>query len=56
MMWFQRHEEPKIINEDYEQVGESHYYLDSTFNVKDRTLEVLKFSLKYNLNNILQSF
>lgn len=21
MMWFQRHEEPKIINEEYEQVG-----------------------------------
>lgn len=22
MMWFQRHEEPKIINDDYEQVSE----------------------------------
>ena len=21
MMWFQRHEEPKVINEEYEQVG-----------------------------------
>ena len=26
MMWFQRHEEPKLINEDYEQVCEFTYY------------------------------
>jgi len=25
MMWFQRHEEPKIINEEYEQVSASFY-------------------------------
>lgn len=24
MMWFQRHEEPKIINDDYEQVSEDY--------------------------------
>lgn len=24
MMWFQRHEEPKVINEEYEQVGNHH--------------------------------
>uniref|UniRef100_T1H2I8 NOT2/NOT3/NOT5 C-terminal domain-containing protein n=1 Tax=Megaselia scalaris TaxID=36166 RepID=T1H2I8_MEGSC len=24
-MWFQRHEEPKIINDDYEQTQPAHY-------------------------------
>ena len=28
MMWFQRHEEPKIITEEYEQVGVRRKYLD----------------------------
>lgn len=27
MMWFQRHEEPKIINEEFEQVSEIYYFL-----------------------------
>lgn len=27
MMWFQRHEEPKIINEEYEQVNKFPIYL-----------------------------
>lgn len=26
MMWFQRHEEPKVINEEYEQVSASFSY------------------------------
>jgi len=26
MMWFQRHEEPKVINEEYEQVSASFLY------------------------------
>lgn len=26
MMWFQRHEEPKIINEEFEQVREIYYF------------------------------
>jgi hypothetical protein len=25
MMWFQRHEEPKIINDEFEQVAETSY-------------------------------
>lgn len=31
MMWFQRHEEPKVINEEYEQVR----ILSGCFNRKD---------------------
>ena len=27
MMWFQRHEEPKVINEEYEQVNLHFFYL-----------------------------
>lgn len=29
MMWFQRHEEPKIINEEFEQVIEKSFYFGS---------------------------
>ena len=34
MMWFQRHEEPKMINDEYEQVMESWFNLISE-NLKD---------------------
>ncbi len=29
MMWFQRHEEPKVINDEYEQVRNPHYFTES---------------------------
>lgn len=34
MMWFQRHEEPKIINDEYEQVRPRSTYLHTTVHLK----------------------
>ena len=47
MMWFQRHEEPKIINDEYEQVSSSD---------KDRSSNSITKLLSNNLSSFLQSY
>jgi len=45
MMWFQRHEEPKIINEEYEQVSASFFnsiFVGKMGNYKDSSKNRLK--------------
>ena len=45
MMWFQRHEEPKIINDEYEQVSSSD---------KDRSSNSITKLLSNNLSSFLK--
>ena len=45
MMWFQRHEEPKIINDEYEQVSSSD---------KDRSSNSITTLLSNNLSSFLK--
>ena len=40
MMWFQRHEEPKAINDDYEQVIFDYFFLKNfEISIKNRLLQ-----------------